>query len=216
MADFWPFQEGRASWAERKTLGKAVSTVNLRAAHTHKWQQGPASSQVSMDKNVWSQMVCQKRWFLEGHSVSSEGGFLSCQKSNWCVSDNCLFGTTRTKTACHGTTHLTDVVTMAWLFLIVAGVLETGWAVGLKAMSERPSITVVVATIASLIASMACLALAMRSLPLAIAYPVWTGIGSVGSVVLGFLVFSEGLQPRAIIGVVCVALGILLMASNAH
>lgn len=118
--------------------------------------------------------------------------------------------------ACHGTTHLADVVTMAWFFLIVAGVLETGWAVGLKAISERPSIAVVVATIVSLVASMACLALAMRSLPLGIAYPVWTGIGSVGSVVLGLLVFSEGLQPRAIAGVIFVVLGILLMASDAH
>lgn len=88
---------------------------------------------------------------------------------------------------------------MAWLVLFVAGLCEVGWAVGLK-YSEgftRPVPSVI--TGVSLVASMALLAWAMKSLPLGTAYTVWTGIGAVGTITLGVVLFKEPLTaPRMI------------------
>lgn len=80
---------------------------------------------------------------------------------------------------------------MAWLFLFVAGMLEIVWAVGLKytAGFTRPIPTVL--TVAAMIASMGLLGVAVRSLPLGTAYAVWTGVGTVGTVAAGILLFHE-------------------------
>ncbi|MFO7303595.1 MAG: quaternary ammonium compound efflux SMR transporter SugE [Acidobacteriota bacterium] len=80
---------------------------------------------------------------------------------------------------------------MAWLILVVAGLLETAWAVGLKYTEglTRPWPTVL--TAAALLLSVGLLAVAVRDLPLGTAYAVWTGIGTVGTVVFGILVFGE-------------------------
>ena len=92
---------------------------------------------------------------------------------------------------------------MAWLILFVAGLCEVGWAVGLKYSDgfTRPVPSVV--TGVSLVASMILLAWAMKSLPLGTAYTVWTGIGAVGAITLGVVLFKEPLTaPR----VICLAL----------
>jgi quaternary ammonium compound-resistance protein SugE len=78
---------------------------------------------------------------------------------------------------------------MAWLTLVAAGLFEIGWAVGLKAANGRPLI--LAATIVAMVISVALLYLAMRDLPLGTAYAVWTGIGAVGTVLVGILAFGE-------------------------
>ena len=89
---------------------------------------------------------------------------------------------------------------MAWVVLVVAGLLEIGWAVGLKytAGFTRPWPTV--ATAAALVGSMGLLALALRTLPLGTAYAVWTGVGTA---VLGVVLFRE---PVTAMRLLCVAL----------
>ena len=92
---------------------------------------------------------------------------------------------------------------MAWVVLCVAGLLEIGWAVGLEytaGFSRRwPS----VATGVSLVASMGLLGVAPRTLPLGTAYAVWTGIGTVGTAVLGIVLFRE---PATAMRLLCIAL----------
>jgi len=80
---------------------------------------------------------------------------------------------------------------MAWFYLFVAGMFEVGWAVGLKCTHgfTRPWPTV--ATALSMALSLALLGLALKSLPLGTAYAVWTGVGTVGTVILGIFLFSE-------------------------
>lgn len=92
---------------------------------------------------------------------------------------------------------------MAWIVLFVAGLLEIGWAVGLKytAGFTRPVPTILTAV--SLIASMLLLGLAVRTLPLGTAYAVWTGIGTVGTAVLGVVLFGE---PATAIRLTCIGL----------
>lgn len=78
---------------------------------------------------------------------------------------------------------------MAWLVLFAAGLFEIAWATGLKAAHGRPLI--LAATAVSMLASIILLYVAMRDLPLGTAYAVWTGIGAVGTVIVGILIFGE-------------------------
>jgi quaternary ammonium compound-resistance protein SugE len=88
---------------------------------------------------------------------------------------------------------------MSWLVLFAAGLCEIGWAVGLKYTEGFTRLWPSVFTGVSLAASMALLAWAMKSLPLGTAYTVWTGIGIVGAVTLGIVLFKEPVTaPRMI------------------
>ena len=79
----------------------------------------------------------------------------------------------------------------AWLILFIAGVFETGWAVGLKYTQGFTRLGWSVATGVMIVISMGLLGVAARYLPLGTAYAVWTGIGAVGTVVLGIVLFGE-------------------------
>ena len=92
---------------------------------------------------------------------------------------------------------------MAWVVLFVAGLFEVGWAVGLKFTEGFTRLWPSVATAVALIGSMGLLALALRTLPLGTAYAVWTGIGTVGTAVLGILLFRE---PATAMRLICIAL----------
>lgn len=89
---------------------------------------------------------------------------------------------------------------MAWILLIAAGLLETGWALGMKAsggldVMKKPGASA--ATVAAMIVSFYLLALATRALPVGTAYAVWVGIGAFGAVIGGVLLFQEPLTaPR--------------------
>lgn len=98
---------------------------------------------------------------------------------------------------------------MAWVVLFVAGLCEVGWAVGLKYAEgfTRPWPTAFTAVM--LAASMALLAWAVKSLPLGTAYAVWTGIGAVGAVTLGIVLFKEPVTLPRLICVGLIVAGIL-------
>ena len=74
---------------------------------------------------------------------------------------------------------------MAWLFLVVAGLFEIGWAVGLKYTDGFTRLWATLGTVASMIISLGLLGLALRTLPLGTAYAIWTGVGTVGTALLG-------------------------------
>ncbi len=92
---------------------------------------------------------------------------------------------------------------MAWWYLLVAGMCEIGWAVGLKYTDGFTRLWPSVATAGLLIASMLLLALAVRTLPLGTAYAVWTGIGTVGTAIIGIALFGE---PATVVRLLCIAL----------
>ena len=80
---------------------------------------------------------------------------------------------------------------MAWFYLFFAGLLEIGWAVGLKYTEGFTKLVPSVLTIVSMIASILMLGLALKTLPIGTAYAVWTGIGAVGTALLGIYLFAE-------------------------
>ena len=98
---------------------------------------------------------------------------------------------------------------MAWLVLVLAGVLEIGWAVGLKYTDGFTRLWPSVATVTAMAVSMALLGLAVRSLPVGTAYAVWTGIGTVGTVLLGMALFGESAAPLRLAFIAMIVVGII-------
>jgi quaternary ammonium compound-resistance protein SugE len=92
---------------------------------------------------------------------------------------------------------------MAWVLLVMAGILEIGWAVGLKYTDGFTRLWPSVWTIAAMIVSMYLLALAARTLPIGTAYAVWVGIGAAGAMILGMVLLGE---PRSAARIACVGL----------
>ncbi len=92
---------------------------------------------------------------------------------------------------------------MAWFCLLLAGLLEIGWAVGLKQTEGFTRLWPSIATVAAMIASFALLAFALKTIPIGTAYAVWTGIGAAGTAIVGMIWFSES---REVLRVLCIVL----------
>lgn len=92
---------------------------------------------------------------------------------------------------------------MHWMFLLIAGLFEISWAVGLKFSHGFTQIIPSILTVVGMVASFYFLALALRNLPLGTAYAIWTGIGTIGTVILGILLFKE---PIYFMRIACIAL----------
>lgn len=107
---------------------------------------------------------------------------------------------------------------MAWIILIVAGIFEIGWAIGLKYTDGFTRLWPTVFTVLSMIISLGLLGLAMKSLPVGTAYAVWVGVGAIGTVVLGILLFGESASMARIVSVSLIFAGIvgLKLAASAE
>jgi quaternary ammonium compound-resistance protein SugE len=84
---------------------------------------------------------------------------------------------------------------MAWIILGIAGLFEVGWAVGLKYTHGFTRLAPSMLTVISMAVSLGLLGLALKTLPLGTAYAVWTGIGSIGTAILGIWLFGESASP---------------------
>jgi quaternary ammonium compound-resistance protein SugE len=102
---------------------------------------------------------------------------------------------------------------MAWILLLLAAVLEVGWAVGLKYTHGFTRLWPSVWTVLAMVVSMGLLASAARTLPIGTAYAVWTGIGAAGTAVLGVYLFGEAASAIRITGVGLIVLGVALLKS---
>ncbi|MGE3923865.1 MAG: quaternary ammonium compound efflux SMR transporter SugE [Lautropia sp.] len=100
---------------------------------------------------------------------------------------------------------------MAWILLVVAGLLEVVWAYTMKLSDGFTRLSYSAITIAAMIASFALLSVAMKSLPLGTAYTIWTGIGAVGAFVVGILVLGEVASPARILAAALIVGGLALM-----
>ncbi|MDR0200586.1 MAG: quaternary ammonium compound efflux SMR transporter SugE [Delftia acidovorans] len=100
---------------------------------------------------------------------------------------------------------------MAWVYLLVAGLLEVVWAFSMKQSHGFTRLVPSAVTIVTMIASFGLLAVAMRSLPLGTAYTIWTGIGAVGAFLVGILVLGEQISAMRIGAAVLIVSGLVLM-----
>lgn len=98
---------------------------------------------------------------------------------------------------------------MNWFILVIAGLFEVGWAIGLKYTEGFTRFWPSVGTILAIIISMGLLGIAMKSLPVGTAYAVWVGIGIVGSAILGIILFQESANALRIISLGVIIMGVV-------
>jgi len=98
---------------------------------------------------------------------------------------------------------------MSWLVLIIAGLFEVGWAIGLKYTEGFTKLWPSVGTAVSMVISLVMLGLAMKQLPLGTAYAVWVGVGAVGTVLLGIVMLGESASAARLLSVAFIVLGII-------
>lgn len=98
---------------------------------------------------------------------------------------------------------------MSWIILVAAGIFEVGWAIGLKYTAGFTKLWPTLGTAAAMIVSLGLLGIAMRSLPVGTAYAVWVGVGAVGTVILGMVLFGEPASPGRLVSIGLIVAGII-------
>ncbi len=98
---------------------------------------------------------------------------------------------------------------MAWFYLLIAGLFEVGWAIGLKYTEGFSKVVPSVVTVALMVASFNFLAIALKTLPIGTAYAVWTGIGAVGTAAIGILFLKEPADLLRVASIFLIVVGIV-------
>jgi quaternary ammonium compound-resistance protein SugE len=105
---------------------------------------------------------------------------------------------------------------MDWIILFIAGLFETAWAIGLKYTDGFTRLWPSVGTLVAMVISVVLLGYAMKSLPVGTAYAVWTGIGAVGTVILGIVLFSEPVNVGRVVSIALIIAGIIGLKVVSH
>jgi quaternary ammonium compound-resistance protein SugE len=98
---------------------------------------------------------------------------------------------------------------MSWFYLLIAGLLETGWAIGLKYTNGFTKLVPSVITILVMIGSFLFLSMSLKTLPIGTAYAVWTGIGTIGVAVLGILFFGDSVSALRLIFIALITVSVI-------
>ncbi len=98
---------------------------------------------------------------------------------------------------------------MSWIILFFAGLFEVGWAVGLKYTDGFSKPLPTVLTVGAMVISLGLLGLAMKELPLGTAYAIWTGVGAVGTVIAGIILFGESMALVRLVSVALIVCGLV-------
>ncbi len=100
---------------------------------------------------------------------------------------------------------------MAWIYLLIAGLLEIVWAFSMKQSEGFTKLGPSLVTLVAMVASFGLLSLSMKTLPLGTAYTIWTGIGAIGAFVVGILWLNEGVHPMRVAAAGLIVAGLVLM-----
>ena len=122
------------------------------------------------------------------------------------------------KRACAAGAFLQMICIMAWIYLVIAGLLEIGWAIGLKYTEGFSRLWPSVATLGAMTASFGLLSAALKTIPVGTGYAVWTGIGAAGTAVIGMAFLGESRDALRVLCIVLIVAGVvgLKFASVEH
>lgn len=98
---------------------------------------------------------------------------------------------------------------MSWIILVLAGLFEVGWAIGLKYTEGFTRLWPTVGTVTAMVVSLGLLGIAMKSLPVGTAYAIWVGVGAVGTVILGVVLFDEPVNALRVGSVLLIVAGLV-------
>lgn len=105
---------------------------------------------------------------------------------------------------------------MNWAILVIAGLFEVGWAIGLKYTDGFTRLWPTVGTVLAMLISLGLLGIAMKSLPVGTAYAVWVGVGAVGTAILGIVLFEEQANPARLVSLALILAGIVGLKLATH
>lgn len=105
---------------------------------------------------------------------------------------------------------------MPWIILVLAGLFEIGWAIGLKYTDGFTRLWPTVGTVAAMVISLGLLGVAMKSLPVGTAYAVWVGVGAVGTAILGIVLLNEPANAGRIFSLLLIVAGIVGLKLASH
>jgi quaternary ammonium compound-resistance protein SugE len=105
---------------------------------------------------------------------------------------------------------------MNWMILVVAGLFEIGWSIGLKYTEGFTRLWPTVGTVVAMLFSLGLLGVAMKSLPVGTAYAVWVGVGAVGTAILGIILFGESASAARLFSLVLILAGIIGLKLATH
>ena len=105
---------------------------------------------------------------------------------------------------------------MNWAILVIAGLFEVGWAIGLKYTEGFTRLWPTVGTVLAMVISLGLLGMAMKSLPVGTAYAVWVGVGAVGTAILGIVLFEEQANPARLLSLALILAGIVGLKLATH
>ncbi|WP_437890757.1 quaternary ammonium compound efflux SMR transporter SugE [Phytobacter sp. V91] len=105
---------------------------------------------------------------------------------------------------------------MSWLILLIAGLLEVVWAIGLKYTHGFSRLVPSLITLTAMVASVVLLSWAMKSLPVGTAYAIWTGIGAVGAAIAGMVLLGESASPARLLSLGLIIAGIIGLKLSTH
>ncbi|MEO8325125.1 MAG: quaternary ammonium compound efflux SMR transporter SugE [Nitrospirota bacterium] len=105
---------------------------------------------------------------------------------------------------------------MNWAILVIAGLFEVGWAIGLKYTEGFTRLWPTVGTVLAMVISLVLLGIAMKSLPVGTAYAVWVGVGAVGTAILGIVLFEEQANPARLLSLAFILAGIVGLKLATH
>ena len=106
---------------------------------------------------------------------------------------------------------------MAWIYLLIAGLFEVVWAIGLKYTKGFTELFPSIVTVIGMITSVLCLSMALKTIPVGTAYAVWTGIGATGTAIMGILLFKESTELLRIFCILFIVIGIVgLKLTSSH
>jgi len=98
---------------------------------------------------------------------------------------------------------------MSWIYLVIAGLFECGWAIGIKYTDGFTKVIPTILTLLAMTVSFWLLSIAMKTIPVGTAYAVWTGIGTIGVAILGMILFGESKEILRIISLLLIIVGII-------
>ena len=98
---------------------------------------------------------------------------------------------------------------MNWFMVVIAGLFEVGWAIGLKYTDGLTRLWPTVGTVVAMVVSMVLLGFAMKGLPVGTAYAVWVGVGAIGTAILGIVLFNEPANTLRLLSLALILLGIV-------
>ncbi len=98
---------------------------------------------------------------------------------------------------------------MPWIYLVVAGLFECGWAIGMKYSVGFTKLIPSVLTLSAMAISLGLLSVAMKKIPVGTAYAVWTGVGAIGVATMGIILFGESREVLRIVCLLCIVSGII-------